>query len=87
MVTSYQSKVRWIKMARHIKNELSWKPQSKKNATLGAKIIGIIKTPIAKTIPDRLIIAETAKEQEIKVEQERTKAAYFLLRRTSTTYQ
>ncbi|MCL6578222.1 MAG: hypothetical protein K6T73_02410 [Candidatus Bathyarchaeota archaeon] len=74
-------------MARHIKNEVSLTGEPKKKVTIGAKLFGFIKNVNATLIKSNSALpvrTETVENYAVKVEMERTKAAYCKLRGTST---
>jgi hypothetical protein len=73
-------------MARLIKNESIWRNQPENNVTLRTKILRIIRNPYNKTNNFKIDTIEAAEEQKMKAEHEKTKAAYFLLRRPSVAY-
>jgi len=71
-------------MASQIGKEFGWKQKAKHNATIGAKLFGVARNAHVETDNLRLSVlasARTAKDHEIRAEQEKARAAEFLFRR------
>ncbi len=71
-------------MARHVKNEINLKNESKRNVALGTKLSGIVRNINVKVNQSKSsasVAAKTAKDYSVKAEVERAKATYCTLRR------
>lgn len=71
-------------MARHVKNEVNLKNESKRNVALGTKLFGIVRNINVKVNQSKsslFVAAKTAKDYSVKAEVERAKAIYCTLRR------